>query len=179
MAIDCRLLVNVSLRWRCSFDLAGTTSGRTTGPSVSRRARTAPSAAFRTEIDDGDQHRARPTASRSRGAGGFRRNDRREPDFHGSSFAPPPTVRPGRDQGGVPIGDDGSSLCSLRPAVTMRTRRHHEIRTCTRNLHGCAYLTPPRVSAGGGAAGFGVAWVADHVVLPDPPCRRPMAPECG
>src|SRR2546422_9906086 len=47
------------------------------------------------------------------------------------------------------------------------------------NLHGCAY---PDAAASLGraaeAAGFESLWVADHVVLPDPPVpERPMAPD--
>jgi probable F420-dependent oxidoreductase len=47
------------------------------------------------------------------------------------------------------------------------------------NLHTCAYPdTAARLGRAAEAAGFESLWVADHVVLPDPPVPgRPMAPD--
>jgi probable F420-dependent oxidoreductase len=47
------------------------------------------------------------------------------------------------------------------------------------NLHGCAQPdTAARFARAAEAAGFDSLWVADHVVLPDPPVPgRPMAPD--
>lgn len=47
------------------------------------------------------------------------------------------------------------------------------------NLHGCAYPeAAARLGRAAEAAGFDSLWVADHVVLPDPPLpERPMPPE--
>jgi len=47
------------------------------------------------------------------------------------------------------------------------------------NLHGCAYPeAAARLGREAEAAGFDSLWVADHVVLPDPPLpERPMPPE--
>ena len=47
------------------------------------------------------------------------------------------------------------------------------------NLHTCSYPdTAARVGRAAEAAGFESLWVADHVVLPDPPVPgRPMAPD--
>jgi len=47
------------------------------------------------------------------------------------------------------------------------------------NLHGCAYPeAAARFGRAAEAAGFDSLWVADHVVLPDPPSpERPMAPD--
>ena len=47
------------------------------------------------------------------------------------------------------------------------------------NLHGCAYPdAAARLGRAAEAAGFESLWVADHVVLPDPPlAERPMAPD--
>ena len=47
------------------------------------------------------------------------------------------------------------------------------------NLHGCAHPdAAARVARAAEAAGFDSLWVADHVVLPDPPlAERPMAPD--
>ena len=47
------------------------------------------------------------------------------------------------------------------------------------NLHSCSYPdAAARVARGAEAAGFESLWVADHVVLPDPPVPgRPMAPD--
>ena len=47
------------------------------------------------------------------------------------------------------------------------------------NLHGCAYPdAAAAIGRGAEAAGFESLWVADHVVLPDPPVPgRPMAPD--
>jgi probable F420-dependent oxidoreductase len=47
------------------------------------------------------------------------------------------------------------------------------------NLHGCGYPdTATRLGAAAEAAGFDSLWVADHVVLPDPPVpERPMPPD--
>ena len=47
------------------------------------------------------------------------------------------------------------------------------------NLHGCAHPdTAARFARAAEAAGFDSLWVADHVVLPDPPVPgRPMAPD--
>src|ERR671918_1910155 len=47
------------------------------------------------------------------------------------------------------------------------------------NLHSCAYPeTAARFGRAAEAAGFESLWVADHVVLPDPPVPgRPMAPD--
>ena len=47
------------------------------------------------------------------------------------------------------------------------------------NLHGCAHPdTAARLGRAAEAAGFESLWVADHVVLPDPPLHeRPMAPD--
>ena len=47
------------------------------------------------------------------------------------------------------------------------------------NLHGCAHPdTAARFARAIEAAGFDSLWVADHVVLPDPPVPgRPMAPD--
>jgi probable F420-dependent oxidoreductase len=47
------------------------------------------------------------------------------------------------------------------------------------NLHTCAYPeTAARFGRAAEAAGFDSLWVADHVVLPDPPlAERPMAPD--
>ena len=47
------------------------------------------------------------------------------------------------------------------------------------NLHNCGYPDPAaRVGRAAEAAGFESLWVADHVVLPDPPVPgRPMAPD--
>jgi probable F420-dependent oxidoreductase len=47
------------------------------------------------------------------------------------------------------------------------------------NLHTCGYPeTAARLARAAEAAGFESLWVADHVVLPDPPLpQRPMAPD--
>src|SRR5205823_14787219 len=47
------------------------------------------------------------------------------------------------------------------------------------NLHGCAYPEAMgRFGRAAEAAGFESLWVADHVVLPDPPVAgRPMKPD--
>jgi probable F420-dependent oxidoreductase len=47
------------------------------------------------------------------------------------------------------------------------------------NLHSCGYPeTASRLAQAAEAAGFESLWVADHVVLPDPPMpQRPMAPD--
>src|SRR5215470_12928793 len=47
------------------------------------------------------------------------------------------------------------------------------------NLHGCSYPeTAARMARAAEAAGFDSLWVADHVVLPDPPMpERPMPPD--
>ena len=47
------------------------------------------------------------------------------------------------------------------------------------NLHTCGYPeTATRLARAAEAAGFESLWVADHVVLPDPPMpQRPMAPD--
>jgi probable F420-dependent oxidoreductase len=47
------------------------------------------------------------------------------------------------------------------------------------NLHGCAYPdTAARLGRAAEEAGFESLWVADHVVLPDPPvAERPMPPD--
>jgi probable F420-dependent oxidoreductase len=47
------------------------------------------------------------------------------------------------------------------------------------NLHGCGYPdAAARLGRAAEAAGFESLWVADHVVLPDPPVpERPMAPD--
>jgi alkanesulfonate monooxygenase SsuD/methylene tetrahydromethanopterin reductase-like flavin-dependent oxidoreductase (luciferase family) len=47
------------------------------------------------------------------------------------------------------------------------------------NLHTCGYPeTASRLARAAEAAGFESLWVADHVVLPDPPLpQRPMAPD--
>jgi probable F420-dependent oxidoreductase len=47
------------------------------------------------------------------------------------------------------------------------------------NLHGCAYPgAAARLGRAAERAGFESLWVADHVVLPDPPlAERPMAPD--
>jgi probable F420-dependent oxidoreductase len=47
------------------------------------------------------------------------------------------------------------------------------------NLHSCSYPeTAARLARAAEAAGFESLWVADHVVLPDPPVAgRPMAPD--
>jgi probable F420-dependent oxidoreductase len=47
------------------------------------------------------------------------------------------------------------------------------------NLHTCAYPeTAAKLGRAAEAAGFESLWVADHVVLPDPPVQgRPMAPD--
>jgi len=47
------------------------------------------------------------------------------------------------------------------------------------NLHSCSYPdAAARVGRAAEAAGFDSLWVADHVVLPDPPVPgRPMAPD--
>src|SRR5206468_4857833 len=47
------------------------------------------------------------------------------------------------------------------------------------NLHTCGYPdAAARIGRGAEAAGFESLWVADHVVLPDPPvAARPMAPD--
>lgn len=47
------------------------------------------------------------------------------------------------------------------------------------NLHTCGYPeTAARLARAAEAAGFESLWVADHVVLPDPPMpQRPMAPD--
>jgi probable F420-dependent oxidoreductase len=47
------------------------------------------------------------------------------------------------------------------------------------NLHGCGYPdAAARLGRAAEAAGFESLWVADHVVLPDPPvAERPMAPD--
>jgi probable F420-dependent oxidoreductase len=47
------------------------------------------------------------------------------------------------------------------------------------NLHSCAYPeAAARLGRAAEAAGFDSLWVADHVVLPDPPMpERPMAPD--
>jgi len=47
------------------------------------------------------------------------------------------------------------------------------------NLHACGYPeTASRLARTAEAAGFESLWVADHVVLPDPPMpQRPMAPD--
>src|SRR5262245_31356348 len=47
------------------------------------------------------------------------------------------------------------------------------------NLHGCSYPdAAARVGRAAEAAGFESLWVADHVVLPDPPSpERPMPPD--
>jgi probable F420-dependent oxidoreductase len=47
------------------------------------------------------------------------------------------------------------------------------------NLHGCAYPdASARLARAAEAAGFESLWVADHVVLPDPPLpERPMPPD--
>ena len=47
------------------------------------------------------------------------------------------------------------------------------------NLHTCGYPeTASRLARAAEAAGFESLWVADHVVLPDPPMpQRPMAPD--
>ncbi len=47
------------------------------------------------------------------------------------------------------------------------------------NLHTCGYPdTMARLARAAEAAGFESLWVADHVVLPDPPMpQRPMAPD--
>jgi alkanesulfonate monooxygenase SsuD/methylene tetrahydromethanopterin reductase-like flavin-dependent oxidoreductase (luciferase family) len=47
------------------------------------------------------------------------------------------------------------------------------------NLHSCAYPdAAARLARAAEAAGFDSLWVADHVVLPDPPVPgRPMAPD--
>ena len=47
------------------------------------------------------------------------------------------------------------------------------------NLHACGYPeTAARLARAAEAAGFESLWVADHVVLPDPPMpQRPMAPD--
>ena len=47
------------------------------------------------------------------------------------------------------------------------------------NLHGCAHPdAAARLGRAAEAAGFESLWVADHVVLPDPPvAERPMAPD--
>jgi probable F420-dependent oxidoreductase len=47
------------------------------------------------------------------------------------------------------------------------------------NLHGCAYPdAAARLGRAAEAAGFDSLWVADHVVLPDPPLpERPMPPD--
>jgi probable F420-dependent oxidoreductase len=47
------------------------------------------------------------------------------------------------------------------------------------NLHTCSYPeTAARLARAAEAAGFESLWVADHVVLPDPPLpQRPMAPD--
>jgi hypothetical protein len=47
------------------------------------------------------------------------------------------------------------------------------------NLHTCGYPeTAARLARTAEAAGFESLWVADHVVLPDPPIpQRPMAPD--
>jgi probable F420-dependent oxidoreductase len=47
------------------------------------------------------------------------------------------------------------------------------------NLHSCAYPeAATRLGQAAEAAGFDSLWVADHVVLPDPPLpERPMAPD--
>jgi probable F420-dependent oxidoreductase len=47
------------------------------------------------------------------------------------------------------------------------------------NLHGCAHPdAAARLGRAAEAAGFDSLWVADHVVLPDPPLpERPMAPD--
>jgi probable F420-dependent oxidoreductase len=45
------------------------------------------------------------------------------------------------------------------------------------NLHTCGYPAAARIGRAAEAAGFESLWVADHVVLPDPPVPgRPMAP---
>ena len=47
------------------------------------------------------------------------------------------------------------------------------------NLHTCGYPdAAARIGRAAEAAGFESLWVADHVVLPDPPVAgRPMAPD--
>src|SRR5262249_21873262 len=47
------------------------------------------------------------------------------------------------------------------------------------NLHGCAYPdAAARLGPAAEAAGFDSLWVADHVVLPEPPLpERPMPPD--
>ena len=47
------------------------------------------------------------------------------------------------------------------------------------NLHSCAFPdAAARLGRAAEAAGFDSLWVADHVVLPDPPLpERPMAPD--
>ena len=49
------------------------------------------------------------------------------------------------------------------------------------NLHTCGYPeTAARLARAAEAAGFESLWVADHVVLPDPPCRSvPWLRICG
>ena len=47
------------------------------------------------------------------------------------------------------------------------------------NLHSCGHPeTAARLARAAETAGFESLWVADHVVLPDPPIpQRPMAPD--
>jgi probable F420-dependent oxidoreductase len=65
-------------------------------------------------------------------------------------------------------------MCSTKEEVIAMKFGLHSV-----NLHTCGYPdTAARLARAAEAAGFESLWVADHVVLPDPPVlQRPMAPD--
>src|SRR5215470_13757746 len=80
---------------------------------------------------------------------------------------PPDRLRPARE---------GRALCATRARAKGQTMKFglHSV-----NLHTCGYPdAAARIGRAAEAAGFESLWVADHVVLPDPPVAgRPMAPD--